>query len=249
MGMDERSWNDFSNAATVLSFLGFGVLSTAASIISPSCRSWIANSYSTETKMANLRMSLEKCRVLLTGLKNEDRLLRKVLDRKYPGFVAAFELHVMRFARDFRDLEAALKDNGKAFPQNWRDWKLKLNAIGDLQKEIEEISDDRTRTSSLMAHTKAYRKLLPLFEDLLRTYNDISPEQLDRKLDEVMRTLPQEDFEVNDSALTSRARATEGPAHVDVSRPPGRAVTRFGTAPEVSMERTRMIPLMPYTIV
>ena len=84
----------------MLNMLGISVVCAVSSAFGVVCVTKATNSLSTESAMKALENALKKAEVLLKQFEDEDKLLRKILDRKHPQFVASLKIHVHEYVSD-----------------------------------------------------------------------------------------------------------------------------------------------------
>ncbi|EMD34378.1 hypothetical protein CERSUDRAFT_97638 [Gelatoporia subvermispora B] len=187
--------------------------------------------------MLKLYDSLEKCRALIALMESEDKLLHKIIERKYPGFIAEFKFNVTKLGHDYNALQEIVKKRGRTCTQPFlhSDWSMKLRAISDLQRDVLDVLDDRSKTSTKVVNSSAYKKLESVLCKKVKEYADMSPNDFNRCLDELLATLPDEDFDDGPDVTVSSSNV-KFPSQVQSDLYPlSHGITHFATTPELNL--------------
>jgi len=218
-------WDIANKTAIVMSWLGIGLLST---LVPP-----IYSHISPHERLEDVDHSLEKCRVLYRSIQQND-LLCRILEKRYPGFINEFDQNI-KWAEGLA-LEAKAKyiDVKKSKFQSLTYWRANLANISEVRKLIAELEDDRVKTSSVIQNGPVYRQLV-------RFYKTLSPEDFERKLNELLQMMPED----APSVVPQSGAAAPPVVHVL----PGHNLNHASTVQEFSVSPREEIALRPcYTI-
>ncbi|OCH90632.1 hypothetical protein OBBRIDRAFT_793069, partial [Obba rivulosa] len=235
------SWNKLQEASALLGVLGFslgGGVMTGVHIAGP----WARNYVSIQARRDNLHNSLLKCKSLLSRLKDDDKFMRRILDKMVPGFLTQFELNFNRLNGQYWDMESMLNQNTDGAWTYVSYWNFNRKHIEILQHEVMIFLEDQVNTSTAISSHQTYKDVYKQYEQLLMCHHEFTPEEFDRKVDELVQSFARIQA-ASDNPFERSITQPSVSAH-----PMGHPLRHFNTAPELppNTDRTRDIPLRQY---